>query len=121
MSDIRLSPAEAHNLVQLSTKLEEHRLYCLEYMLLRASCSQRKSTKRAWYILICLFQFVERKQRFPRYKEMMNFLDLSLKDLGKDHLPPFSQADLLEVREVQRQAVLSLQLLAEERERRKDQ
>ena len=105
-----LSPAEALALIQSESLLEKLRLLVVDYMLLRASISENKSEKRAWWILYSLMAFVETRKHFPYKEEMYIYLDAVLRG-GKTRefvLPKFSQADLLELRSLWGQIGVSL-------------
>jgi len=70
----RLSPAEAHALVSLQTRVTELRYLSLEYLLRRATASGTKSEKVAWESVWALVVFVEHQRRFPRQGELYPYL-----------------------------------------------
>jgi len=108
MSSIRLTAKEAHTLLDLRVRLEEHRVLVSEYLLLRASLSVDKTEKRAWYILAALLSYIERKHRFPRMKEQIEYIGIVLGTSMVPDLPPLTPIDLIVVSEVADQARSSL-------------
>jgi len=104
MSSIRLTTKEAHTLLDLRVRLEEHRVLLSEYLLLRASISTEIVEKKAWYILAALFLYVERKHRFPHYREQIEYLGSVLGTNQVPDLPPLTPIDLMVVAEVADQA-----------------
>jgi len=108
MSNIRLTAEEAHTLVELQLKLEENRILLLEYLTLRASLSLETREKKAWYILVALFSWVERKHRFPRVPEQVEYLSQVIGTSKVPSLPPLTPIDLIGMKELADQARSSL-------------
>jgi len=108
MSNIRLTPKEAHTALELQVKLEEYRVAISDYLLLRASLSPSRNEKRAWYILAALVSYVERKHQFPRVPRMVEYLGIVLGDNQVPDLPPLTPIDLIVVGEIADQARSSL-------------
>jgi len=104
MSSIRLTAKEAHTALDLQVRLEEHRVFVSEYLLLRASLSTEKVEKKAWYILAALFFYVEKRHRFPHYAEQIEYLGITLGTNQVPELPPLTPIDLIVSTEIADQA-----------------
>lgn len=105
---IHLTFAESLRQCQLDIAVEEHRSSFYDYMLLRASLSRNYMTKKGWWILYALSNFVEKFERFPHLRELNPFLDIVL---GKNegHLElDLSKLQKMEIREIEAQCRTTL-------------
>jgi len=108
-----LSAKEVLQRIQLESLVEEYRTLVFEYLLLRASLSTNRVEKKAWWILAALLTFVERNHRFPRLKQQIAFLKLSATQMPE--LPKLQLLDLVEQKELGRQAQVLRRQLSKKR------
>ncbi len=114
MSKQRLSVSETHEYVHLYNILEKYRTLVVDYILLRSSSSNDQSEKRAWQILVALLVFVETRHHFPYKEELDNYLRKFLDNRSLD-LPPLTQLDLLQLRELTKSLETSLEVYDQEK------
>lgn len=108
-----LTPAEAQQQLRMKLLLSSKRQTALEYLLRMASLSTTKAGKIGWRSLVALFVFVEHKGRFPRQKELYDYLHRVLDEssiLEHLDLPPISFETVKMSQEASRQMVLEEQV-----------
>jgi hypothetical protein len=115
MNTGRLSPSEALSLIQKESIWKKYRLLVVDYLLRRSSYSSSPEEQRAWWMLYSLLAFVETRRHFPYKEELYLYLDDVLRrDKGREIiLPAFSQADLLELKELEQDLETFLRHYAE--------
>jgi hypothetical protein len=110
MNNYHLTVEEAHRKVQLLGLLETERERVIDFLLLRASLSNTKSERKAWYMLVALISWIERNHRFPHLKEQTEYLAVVLEGSEAPELPSLQFGDLIHSGEIEEQARSSLRI-----------